>query len=341
MNKNNQRKGAYINTLTKKGKVTLIYISFVVICLFSSSIYAQQNSNSKINLTNHHQSTSQDAQWYFIAPVDNLKYRKFFNIINQQFSKHKINFLTTIDIQNCTFPVKKIKLITAGISPLKQLKKCKVTVPVFAFYLTEYQYQQLNIEQSHSLSQANIFFADQPLINQVALSTQLLPEKNEIGLMYTKSLKQQVFNLEKILPKNFTLHKREIDVHKKFILKFVSLIKSSNFLIAPFDGKLYNSINAKIILMTSYRHEKPIIGNSKGFVRAGIVASCYSTPEILLKQLVDTLKKHPEIRSQKYYANDFEIILNSEVAHSFNMDIISTRNLKERVINQLNKWEQQ
>lgn len=294
--------------------------------------------NAEPEIRTDRQDTYADTQWYVIAPSTKSIYKKQYQLITEGLTKQNFSFLTVSDIQNCQFPEKHFKIITIGILALKQVARCQLKSTIFGYFFTEYQFQALNVKLKDSLNQANLLFADQPLIHQVALAMQLKPELKNIGVLYSPGIANQIQLLEKHLPQSITLNSKLIP-DGDYFLNLINLIKNSDIFIAPYDSDIFNSKNAKTILLTSYRHDKAIVGNSRGFVRAGIVASCISTPEILVRTLIQTIKKSHNVKSLRSYSSDFEITVNKEVAHSLNLKNFSADNLKQRVYNQLRKWK--
>jgi putative ABC transport system substrate-binding protein len=103
-----------------------------------------------------------------------------------------------------------------------------------------------------------------------------------------------------------------------------NLLPRVDLLLALPDSKIYKRDNIKSILVTSYRHQRPVIAFSKAFVNAGALAAIYSTPDQIARQASDLLNTLPAGISQLPPAQApslFAISINSAVAQSLNLDV--------------------
>ena len=109
------------------------------------------------------------------------------------------------------------------------------------------------------------------------------------------------------------------------------LLPRVNLLLALPDGKIYKRENVKSILVTTFRHQRPVIAFSKAFVTAGALAAIYSTPVQLARQSSDLLLtlpagsfSLPAIQAPSQFA----ISINSNVAQSLNLDLPDEASLR-------------
>ena len=120
--------------------------------------------------------------------------------------------------------------------------------------------------------------------------------------------------------------------------KINDMAKSSDVLLAFSDAIIYNPTTLPQILLTSYRYRTPVIGFSKGFVKAGAVAGVVSNLNQLATQLSETLLDFDDgqsiVSSGTIYPKYFDVISNRRVANSLNLrfpsDSILTTTLKSR-----------
>jgi ABC-type uncharacterized transport system substrate-binding protein len=115
--------------------------------------------------------------------------------------------------------------------------------------------------------------------------------------------------------------------------KIKNALSHSDVLLALPDNNIYNSKTVKNILLTSYRHRKPVIAFSKNFVNAGALASVHSNTEQiaqsaskLIEQYFDSDKRfikpinHPDA---------FDININRQVFRALDLSIPDMDKLKQ------------
>ena len=335
-----------VSLLVKKRGFRIPFIFFVSTCILlmwnpHEAKSSETVSASHTNLTRNENVVMNTSEvWYYIPSSSRKIFSAFYQQLTNKLPQISILPITLNEARRCDFINKKAHFITSGVNALKAISNCPVSTPVFAFYLTESQYQQVNINNNTVLKNANKFFVDQPLIHQLALASQFLPQKRRVGILYSPSTRTQVKQLKNIFPDQLKLVAKEVNQSKKLIKTLVDLLKTTDYIIAPLDNSLFNARTAKTILLTSYRHQKPLFGNSRGFVKAGIIASCYSTPEILINQLVEKIASSPDISGETFYPDDFEVIQNVEVANSLNLAEFKDDALKKSIKKTLKSWSE-
>ncbi|MEA9983194.1 hypothetical protein QN374_15230, partial [Herbaspirillum sp. RTI4] len=100
-------------------------------------------------------------------------------------------------------------------------------------------------------------------------------------------------------------------------------IKYIPFLLAIPDENIYSPESIKNILITTYRHNQPMIGYSSALVKAGALASIHSDISEIITQMDEQLTEYdktgkwPAPQFPKY----FHVVVNEDVARSFNITI--------------------
>lgn len=69
-------------------------------------------------------------------------------------------------------------------------------------------------------------------------------------------------------------------------VELARLLRQADVLLALHDSDIFNSNNARLLLMTSYRHGRPVIGPDEQWVRAGSLASAWIPGEAMIATLV-------------------------------------------------------
>lgn len=100
-------------------------------------------------------------------------------------------------------------------------------------------------------------------------------------------------------------------------------IKALPVLLAIPDGTIYNARSMQNILITTYRHNQPVIGYSNALVKAGGLASVASSVDDIIAQTEEMLIEYrksghwPAPQYPKY----FSVVINEDVARSLNIVI--------------------
>jgi len=114
-------------------------------------------------------------------------------------------------------------------------------------------------------------------------------------------------------------------------------LNHSDALLALPDKSIYNSNSVKNILLTSYRHRKPVIAFSHNFVSAGALASIHSNIEQVAQSASSLIQQYFETGQQFIntvnYPQTFDISINRQVFRALNLtspDIDKLRQVLEQ-----------
>lgn len=113
-------------------------------------------------------------------------------------------------------------------------------------------------------------------------------------------------------------------------------LNHSDALLALPDKSIYNSNTVKNILLTSYRHRKPVIAFSHNFVSAGALASIHSNIEQVAQSASSLVQQYFKTGQQFIksvnYPQTFDISINRQVFRALNLtspDIDKLRQMLE------------
>jgi ABC-type uncharacterized transport system substrate-binding protein len=112
-------------------------------------------------------------------------------------------------------------------------------------------------------------------------------------------------------------------------------VEYNKVLLAIEDPLVYNSRTVKNILLTSYRHRKPVIGYSDSFVQAGAVAAIFTPPETVaddaVRVLSDFFDNHWQFKRNVYRPSGFSVSTNAQVASSLEIALPDKATIMERI----------
>ncbi len=281
---------------------------------------------------------NKQQQWFFIAPNTRAIYDSFYQQLKRQLPARDIQRLSLDSTISCHQTKVKHFYISVGASALKKLESCANSSTIFAFYLTQQQFNILSQKTNQAYQNSNIFFVDQPLIRQLALSHYYLPKSNNVGIIYNTEIQLQIEQLKHSIPDFFNLKAYPIKQQKNLLKQLSKATSNADFILATIDNKTYNSSNAKSILLSSYRKDIPLFGGTRGFVKAGIGATCYSVPKQLLKELSDFIIQSPNSTGVRKYPLHFEVQQNTAVLRSLNLSAGENQEIKQYIEAQLSLW---
>lgn len=179
-------------------------------------------------------------------------------------------------------------IITAGGEALRQTLARPPTAPIIATLLPKQNYEKILAESGRARSRITAIYLDQPPARQAAFLRQLLPGQKRIGMLVSNETRgttgpfRQAFGHA-----GLTLEVEESDTDNTLLPALNALLPRVNALLAMPDSTIYKRDNIKAILITSYRHQRPVVAFSAAFVNAGALAALYSTPTQIARQTAD------------------------------------------------------
>lgn len=185
----------------------------------------------------------------------------------------------------------------------------------FALYVNSINYQKDNYNKSAAI------YSDQPLHRQLSLLTKIISHKITVGIPYEsddykKQIESEINNFKEI---DFLIVKTEANK----LRSINKIIQKSDVILATSESSIYNSQNIRSILLSSYRHQKPIIGPTEGFVKAGSLASAVTDSDQYITEIISMIKNYSEsgLIPESRHPNSFSVKFNLNVAESLGIKI--------------------
>jgi putative ABC transport system substrate-binding protein len=227
-------------------------------------------------------------------------------------------------------------VIALGVKALEATARLKYTTPVLGVFTPMPTFNSLLVKSKRELGNFSAIVLDQPYSRQILLIKNILPEAKKIGVLLGPTSSQYA-DLIKEVGEESGLSVMEENVYREddLIPKLKSALETSDALMAVADPLIYNRETAQPILLTSYRHQKPIFGYSQSYVRAGALATVYSSSKQLAKQAAEIAIKSqqapsllPPPQAPKY----FSILVNYQVARSLQIILKSEEEIYQKVL---------
>ncbi|MGQ0442714.1 MAG: ABC transporter substrate-binding protein, partial [Methylophilaceae bacterium] len=180
---------------------------------------------------------------------------------------------------------------------------------------------------------------DQPFSRQMALIKLVLPEAKSLGILLGPDSARYAENLSEEAEKSALRGEFEsIKEEAELIPKLQNTLASNDAILAIPDALIYNRETAQPILLTSYRHQKPVFGYSQSYVRAGALAAIFSSTKQFARQAAEIAIKTqqaPGLLPPPQIPRYFSVLVNHQVARSLNIAVPDN----EELYNQLLKLE--
>lgn len=230
-----------------------------------------------------------------------------------EYSQENVNF-RAININNAD----SIEAITAkdidyaivvGVKPALFTLKHKPAYPVLYTLIPESTYKKITSLTPKGADDDYVIFLGQKPSRQLALAQAIAGKKSRVGIVVGEQSRYEADELKKAVSgKDIQLVIKQSASEKTAIDDIKQMLMASDIYLALYDANILNPYNAKWLLHLAYKMNKPVIGFSSSYTRAGAVASIFSTPEQIGRQsgewLLDMLKHRPVPKQQhpKYFS---------------------------------------
>lgn len=151
--------------------------------------------------------------------------------------------------------------IAVGADALKDYSVPK-SLPLIAAFVSQTEYQMYSDRLSSAV------FVEPPMERQLRLAEAILGEQREYGVLVQKQASADVLRSG--------VNVYVVDEFETLNHALIKLLAENQALIGVYDPQLYSPNNIKNILITAYRHNRPLIGPSSAYLRAGALATTYS-----------------------------------------------------------------
>lgn len=204
--------------------------------------------------------------------------------------------------------------------------------PTFATLLTRENFANLRAPSSVP-RRLSALYLDQPLSRQVALIRSVLPDRKQVGVLYSN----RAFELDELRSelslRGAELVSQKLGPDSSLAGDLEALLGRADILMAIPDGNIYNSSTIRNILLGSYRRGVPMIGLTAAYVSAGALCAVYSTPEQMAAQTAGIVERYfrQGALPEPQYPQLYQIDLNQEVARSLRLTVRSVEALRIEV----------
>ena len=214
-------------------------------------------------------------------------------------------------------------VVVVGPQALSLWKPGKV--PAVAIFVSRSQVTN-SLESLHSA-----LYLEPPVTRQVALAREVVGDDVPIGILAQSKSSLSVSGMGRNTQRELGVRPYYLDDYSNINRALVDLLDECEVLVGQYDTELYSAENIKNILITAYRQNRPLIGPSSAYIRAGALATTYSDLENVatrLAEILDAGLRHERWLSPGYNPH-FKVRYNEQVARSLNLVLPNAKDLAE------------
>jgi putative tryptophan/tyrosine transport system substrate-binding protein len=224
-------------------------------------------------------------------------------------------------------------VVALGVKALQAASKLKLTTPVLGVFTPLTTFNSVFANSRRTLGNFSAIVLDQPYSRRFSLVKAVMPDIKSLGVLLGSN---SVADIEEFKQAGgsaqFDIIQISIKQEKELIPSLTNLLETSDALMAIPDSLVYTRETAQPILLTSYRHQKPVFAYSQSYVRAGALAAVYSNSRQLAKQTAEiAIQSQPGILPPPQAPKYFSVIVNYQVARSLNIQVASEDKLYKKI----------
>ena len=211
-------------------------------------------------------------------------------------------------------------LVAVGVRAMRAAAERSDLPPTLNVLVPRASYERVLAESARRRprTQFSVIYLDQPLSRQLALIRALFPGKPRVGVLlgpessaFLPRLRAEEARGGPGVVSEKVLSELEI------IPALARVLREADLLLALPDSTVFTRDSARPILLTAYRHRKPMLGFSQAYVNAGALAAVFSTPAQIARQTAEILDSSLARRSSLPAASHpryFSVAVNRAVA---------------------------
>lgn len=214
--------------------------------------------------------------------------------------------------------------MTLGSEALKEMLQAGADGPVLSLLTSSEAFRDIVPPQSteHRRVPVTALFAEASPAQQLTLVRKIFRRRITVGVLlsdYTASFEAQIRTAARAADLDLEVHRVSLAENP---IRALTRLASANVLLALPDRAIMSAENVQAFLEATYRRGMTVVGFSAALVRAGALASVYSTVEevvaqasLLIEQLAGGQQPVPQ------YPAYWRVAVNERVARSLDIPI--------------------
>lgn len=220
-------------------------------------------------------------------------------------------------------PAKQPIYLAVGPEALRYLASNNVGGPIISTFTSHKVYHSVLDKAQGRTGPVSAVYADPAPAQQFQLIAMIYRKPIKVGVI----LSSENGRIESVLRKSVTPGQAEVTYEMlkpgEDINRVLTRLADVQVILATPDSAVYNGETIKNILVSTYRRNQAVIGFSAAIVKAGALASTFSTINDTIAQVDELVSEYeasgrlPDPQFPKY----FDVLVNTDVARSLNIVI--------------------
>lgn len=212
-------------------------------------------------------------------------------------------------------------VVALGPSAVNETVQQEPRPPLLALMVSDNQFEQYRELEGAPLS---AIYLNPPLKRQALLGQLILPQAATVSVLAQPGEEHRYHVLADELDA-FGLELRVFTVKNpaNLVATLNRALSFGDFLLGTPDPEIYNRQTIKHILLTTYRHNRILIGPERAFVQAGALASTFTPTEIVIGNAASIIEQYLKQGDlpEAGYPEQFSVVFNKQVARSLNIPL--------------------
>ncbi|OZA04671.1 MAG: hypothetical protein B7X95_09395 [Methylophilaceae bacterium 17-44-8] len=254
--------------------------------------------------------------------------------INEQ-SSIKVNVSKNDSGLSINIP-KDTLVIAVGTQALSYAGNLDESTPVIGVLVPKSSYESILKDSGRGADHFSAIYLDQPFNRQLSLVKAIFPNIFSIGVLLGPVSQFQSNDLQSAAKKlSIEVNIRLVNRADELQFNLEKLMLGKQLLLAIPDPLIYTRETAQTILLTTYRHQVPVIGFSQSYAKSGAIAAVFSSPKQYASEIANLIKQLPKdqvILPTARAANKFSIEINRQVARSLDIQITDDALIYQKIL---------
>ncbi|PVY78114.1 hypothetical protein C8D92_102150 [Tamilnaduibacter salinus] len=255
----------------------------------------------------------------YLVGTDNEPFNQYFLKLLEQRLGTRFEVRPYDEDQTSDSPAQPV--VTLDANALDRVLDHSSSAPVLALMLTRRQFERRAQTTDRPLT---AIFGNPPLIRQALLGREILPQSSRVAVLAQSGRAGQYEGLlERLRHYDMEAEVFTVSGPDRLVATLNRALQYGDFLLGTTDPAIYNRQTIKPILLTTYRNSRILIGPEKAFVRAGALASTYTSMKTYARIAATRLREWGAQggMGDSDYPDDFLIRYNRQVARSLNIPL--------------------
>lgn len=272
------------------------------------------------------------------ASTINVEFVEAFKAALAQDKTHtlKVKVINLSEVDKLSVAENSELVVALGVKSLEASSKLRHTTPVLGVFTPLPAFNKLLYKSGRRLGIFSAIVLDQPYRRQIGLAKAVLPNIKSLGILLgATSGRYEDFLRQGAQKHGYTVSIEHVYDDADLIPKLEKVFESNGALLAIPDPIVYNRQTAQSILLTSYRHQIPVFGYSKSYVKAGALAAVFSDAKHLARQAAEVAietQKEQALLPPPLVPKYFSVIVNRQVEKSLNLDLPEEQDIYQKLL---------